>query len=353
MDSSTTWARVARLASEGHPATSLCWRGDDLVDWARGGATWTAERGFVAAGRSWGYGRLNAATTDPTGRWAVVHERTGTAGLLLRDGQVVRELHRSLYHADAYDYPVCLFSGPARRTLLAHCPDSYARLEIEDAETGERLTRSPARKEADFFHSRLAVSPGSRRLLSAGWVWHPWDAVVWFDLSAALGDPTLLDALEGASCSRNVCLAEESSAAWLDDDLLLLGGSGAPEDPEEAAWANREYPGPRLRPNGLAIYDTALRRYVASLELGYPPGAMMPVGPQHVVTFFQHPRLVSLASGKVVHEWADLATGEAVSSIVLDRPQPVLALDPPRARFAVGSPGGIDVVTIDVAKLPP
>ena len=347
-----SWFSQRHIDTAGRPAISLCWRGDELVDWVRGGDYWTADGLFVSASRSWGYGRFNAVAADSSGRWAVVHERTGTAAILLRDGEIVREIHRSPYHADAYLYPVCLFHGPGDRPLLAHCPESYARIEIDDAETGERLTRSTSRKEADFFHSRLAVSPGARRLASAGWVWHPCDAVVWFEIAAVLDDPTLLDNLQGATQSRNTSLAEESSAAWLDDDRILLGGSAEPEDPEEAAEIDREHAGPRLRPGGLAVYDIGLRAYVQSIELGYSPGRMMPVGQHHAVTFFQRPRLVSLQSRKVVHEWTDIDSGEETSSIAHDRPSPALALDPRRGRFAVGARDGIEIVALDVSALP-
>jgi len=313
-------------------ARSLCWQGDDLVDWSDG--------------------PLDAAVTDASGRWVVAHERLGTAARLLRDGQLVRELHRSSYQSHAFLYPACLFTGPDGRTLLAHCPDVYCRIEIDDAETGERLTRSDARRPPDFFHSRLVVSPGGKRLLSAGWVWHPLDAVVWFDIAAVLANPALLDALDGPPSARHVCLAEMSSAAWLDDDRAIIGASAEPEDPDEAAEFDRENPGPRLRPNGLAIYDVARVRCDASFELGYPPGTMMPVGRDHVVTFFEHPRLVSLVSGTVVHEWTAIDSGKLVSSIAHYLPASVLALDPARARFAVAAADGIDVVSIDPAALP-
>jgi hypothetical protein len=344
------WFERTRIATGDAPAKSLCWRGDDLVDWVRGGDHWTADGRFHSAQRDWGYDRFDGAVADPTGRWAVVHERTGTAGILLRDGKIVREIHRSPYHADAFLYPICLF-WRGDRVVIAHCPESYARIEIEDADSGDRLTRSTTRKEADIFHSRLAVSQGRKRLMSAGWVWHPWDAVIWFDIAAAVADPTLLDALDGSPLSRNVSIAEECSAAWLSDDRIVIGGSSEAEDPEEAAKIDREHPGPRLRPNGLAVYEISSRAYVQSVDLGYPPGTMMPVGPHHVVTFFRRPRLVALATGQIVHEWNDIDSGEAVSSIVRELPCPPLALDPIRARFAVTGKQGIDVITIDVAAL--
>ncbi len=77
----------------------------------------------------------------------------------------------------------------------------------------------------------------------------------------------------------------------------------------------------------------------------------MTAGPHHVVTFFRRPRLIALATGKIVHEWTDIDSGEAVSSIVRRLPRPPLALDPARARFAVAGKQGIDVITIDVVAL--
>ena len=334
-----SWFTRTRIETDA-PARSLCWRGDELVDWVRGGDRWTADGRFHPARVSWGYARFDGAITDPTGRWAFVHERTGTAGLLVRDEEIVREIHRSPYHADAYLYPACLFQRDDR-VVLAHCPDSYARIEFDDAETGERLTRSTTRKETDFFHSRLAVSPGGKRLMSAGWVWQPWDMVVWFDIAAAIADPARLDVCEGASGGVDVSVGEESSGAWLDDDHVLLGGSVDAEDAEDA----------RFQATGIAVFDLSARRYTRGVDLDEPAGTMMPAGPDHVVTFFGRPRLVSLTSGKVVHEWADIDSGHAVSSIVRDLPCPPLALDPARARFAVAGEQGIDVVTIEVRAL--
>lgn len=331
-------------------ARSLCWRDDALVDWVGGGNSWAMDGRFTSASRSWGYRRFNAVAADSTGHWALVHERTGTAGLLIHGGRIIREIHRSPYHADAFEYPACLFERSGR-VLLAHCPDNYARLEIDDAESGERLTKSTSRKEPDFFHSRLAVSPGGRTLLSAGWVWQPWDAVLWFDVDAAMRNPSTLDALNGPELSRNVCLSEESSAAWLDNDRLLIGGSSEPEDTEESAETDRQHPGPRLKPNSMAVFDIPTRNYTMAIELGHPPGRMMRAGPNHVLTFYKHPRLVSLQSREVILEWADIDSGEMVSSIVHDRPYPVLALDPLRGRFAVAGKDVIEVIELELSKL--
>jgi hypothetical protein len=164
---------------------SLCWRGDQLVDWVGGGRAFAPDGTETPARVIYSY-RFDAATASPDGRFAVIYERLGTKGLLLHDGQIVRELDRSFYHAAAYEYPVALFNGPDGRALLTHCPGNYCRIELEDAETGRPLTASADRKPSDFFHSRLAASPNGKRLLSAGWVWHPLSLVACFDVAQAL-----------------------------------------------------------------------------------------------------------------------------------------------------------------------
>jgi hypothetical protein len=85
---------------------SLCWRGDELVDWVGGGRAFAADGTERPARVIYGY-RFDAATASPDGRFAVIYERLGTKGLLLHDGRIVRELDRSFYHAAAYEYPRC------------------------------------------------------------------------------------------------------------------------------------------------------------------------------------------------------------------------------------------------------
>src|SRR5262245_23667309 len=106
----------------------------------------------------------------------------------------------------------------------------------------------------------------------------------------------------------------------MDGGRSISFGAAEAEDFEEAAAIDREYPGPRPRPTGLAVYNIGAHAYTRSVDLGYPPGTMMPAGPEHVVTFFRRPRIVSLTSGKVVHEWTYIDSGEAVSSIMHSLP---------------------------------
>jgi hypothetical protein len=345
---SPNWCHQVRIPTGKTILNSLSWRGDTLVDWAGGCATWEMDGKTTPVTKSWGY-PMNAAITDASGEWALVHQRTGTAGVLLHQGQYVREIHRSLYHAGAFEFPACLFTREGR-ALLAHCPQNYAQIEIDDALSGERLTANSSRETVDFFHSRLQISPGGTRLLSAGWVWHPLNAAVWFDVAAALRDPRTLDVLAGATNSRNVSLTEESSAAWLDDEHVLLGGGSEEEDEEEAAEADA-LDTCRPKPNAIAVVDATTGKCSAVIPLGHPPGKMLAVGKEHVLTFFKHPKLVSLRSREVIHEWPEIDSGTVTSSIVTDQPYPVMALDVEHSRFAILGKEAIDVVQIDPQAL--
>lgn len=318
------------------------WSGDTLIDWAAGGSTYQLDGSRTGASVRYAY-PFDAATTLPGSDHAVIYQRRGTKGLLLENGKIVRELNRSFYHASVYEYPVCLARHGAR-TLLIHCPEQYNHLEIEDAETGEKLTPRTA-EPADCFHSRLQASPDGTRLLSAGWLWHPHDAVVHFDIAESLRRPEHLNELDGCTpTSRHIGLAEESSACWQTDTTFLLAASTEPEDPEEAAEAGTA---PRLLPCGIAVYDVVARTILSSCVLDEPPGTIMPVGSTHAIAFYKHPRLIRLSDGAVEHTWPGVDSGLQTSSILVKDLPPTLALDPASTRFAIVQPDGIHVVALE------
>jgi hypothetical protein len=62
---------------------SLCWRGDQLIDWVSGGRVFAADGTEQPAKVRYAY-RFDTATASPDGRFAVINEKLGTKGLLLR-----------------------------------------------------------------------------------------------------------------------------------------------------------------------------------------------------------------------------------------------------------------------------
>lgn len=174
-----------------HRPRALQWNGDALLACA-GGSIHTLDGSTSHVDRRYAYA-FDAVATLPGSDLSVIYTRLRTKGRVIRDCEEIREIDRSDYQAEAYEYPVALGRLPTGREVLVHCPEAYNRLEVEDLATGERLTAGAQRQPCDFFHSRLQVSPDGRWLLSAGWVWHPLDRIEVFDLAKAMTDPGHLD----------------------------------------------------------------------------------------------------------------------------------------------------------------
>lgn len=282
--------------------TAMAWVGERLVDVAGG---WRplyprlAERHFAAYGP-----QFDAAVSSPAGDLCALVASAGTAGLLLdHNGHVVRELHRSWYHADAYRYPVALFTLPDGSTGIVHCPDRYSRLEAEIASSGRRLTDREG-TSADIFHSRLSVSSDGTRLLSAGWLWHPWGSLHVFDLARALNRPEGLDGNGDVYDLRGLVQAEVAGACFLDLDVAV-STSSEENDPE----------GPNdLGPNEMARWSPAQGRFLWRHAHDTSPGDLVALG-DDVLALNGHPRLYSGATGELIAAWPDLTTGESWSSI--------------------------------------
>lgn len=322
---------------------SLVWSGDELVDWAGGGARYGLDGSTRRSSVNYAY-RFDTAVTSNDGRFSVIYERTGTKGLVLREGEILREINRSFYQAHVYEYPICIWTRVDGRTLMAHCPEGYSQIDINDVETGERLTESSERKFVDFFHSRLQVNPGGTRLLSAGWVWHPIDCVQFLDIPRKRQDTGSLDKGWEASINKfHMGFIEECAACWQTDDRLIVAAGREEEPPEDD-----ENHGDALclHPNGVVVYDIPNNTCVHSIQLPQPAGTVMPVGEDSVVAFYEHPRLISLVDGEILQEWPNIPSGKQLSSIIRDYRPPPMALDPANRRFAVVQDDKIHVVTL-------
>lgn len=277
----------------------------------------------------WGW-PFDAAVQSPSGSYAVIFERLGTKGLLVDSGKRVRELNRSYYHASTYEYPVVLFEDADGRTLIAHCPNEYNRIEIDDVVTGERLTSASEGESYDMFHSRLAVSPGGTRLLSSGWVWHPLDAVSTWSIADALSDGRTLDTF-GPPESADIL--DLSSATFIDEDRILI--CSGDED-----WEVASFP-----PGSLGVYNLATLQFESVVKVEETVGTMMWLGDGLVVGFYESPKVFDIATGQVVHRWPDFSSGTQTSSIIhYLKDLPTIACDVAQRRFAVTSESGIDVI---------
>jgi len=322
-------ATESRLPANG--VRSLVWDGESVVDWVSGGKRYRLNGDIVSASVRYAY-RFDAAVSLVDSNFSVIYTRFGTKGLLLNEGRVVRELNRSFYHADVYEYPIVLFRLPSGREVVAHCPDDYCRLDIEDLATGEVLTRSSSRKPSDIFHSRLSVSPNGRFLVSSGWLWHPVDCVRGYDVVAALEDPTHLD---GAGIGLDA-FAEESSSTFFRDGRLAVALKGD-IDSDEGPTSQGE-----LRTVVLGDFsETTVVSPVGRL------GTIAAVGTGHVLALYEHPRLIDVHTGIEVLSWPHINSGTQTSSIVMsEMSMPVTAVDTGGRRFAIADAEGITVIQL-------
>nr|WP_295876853.1 hypothetical protein [uncultured Chitinophaga sp.] len=305
-------------------AETISWRRNDLVDWASGekiygAGEWPQQRLHYAYD-------FDAAITSADGQYALIFAKQGTKGLLLKNGQMLREVNRSYYQAGVYEYPAVFFVAPNGRTYLAHCPEAYCQLDFEDVETGEVITRVEGRHPDDYFYSRLEVSADNRWLISKGWVWHPWDMVAAFNIEACIHDPLLLD-----SCRKNPDVnAEIGVAGFINNHEVLIGAIGDGElmdDEAENAAA--------LRPGQLAVWNLETNQLSAPVTVNGLFGNIFPIDDTYTWDLAGSPRIINYRTGEVVDQLPELLISAQVSSIIHHIEAPQIACHPERNMIAV------------------
>ncbi|WP_110515071.1 hypothetical protein [Herpetosiphon llansteffanensis] len=338
---------------------SLTWHNNRLIDWLDGMSyqlDGTSER-FHA-----GYDKeYDSAIQSPSGNLAVIYQRLGTQAMLIDRHKPVRKLTRDPYHAEIYEYPVVFLQVSKEPELLIHCPTRYLKLEVEAARTGrtrlapgtsfiKRLrlwfSESDGRNPEDMFHSRLAISPGGTWLLSAGWIWHPYETVVLYPIAEALANPALLDTSTFDFGYPRV--ADISAAAFVNDQVLMLISGEYPEDDGEVPEYHDD-PLFHSGPYSIGIYDLVNRHYRSVVKAEETVGTIMPLTERYLLGFYEHPKLFDGTIGKIIQRWPELNTGTQTSSLLM-KPElipPPIAFDQANQRFAVADEKGITVIELD------
>lgn len=312
--------------------SSLCWVEDYLVDYVGGLGTFHLDGTKTNSKISFG-GLFDKAISTADGKYAVIYQTLGTKALLLKQEKILRELNRSYYCAEAFEYPIT-FLTINDKVCIAHCPDEYNIIEIDEVETGIRLT-DKERPQHDFFQSRLQINPNQKMLLSAGWIWHPIDAIELYDLSESVSYPKIIRPFFEDTI-KDLGLWEINNAVFIDDKKLLLSGTGNIEEED----SNEEM--------FIVIYDLENFKIVSKAKILEPTGLLMPINERFAVGFFDYPKVFDLNSGEIVHKWSDILTDKRNSSIIwhIDNFSKI-AIDRNYKRFAVGTKNTIEVVVLD------
>src|SRR5579871_4598357 len=121
------------LLAEG--VKSLVWQGGKLMDWVSGDVEYDLSGTKRGPTVFYPY-RFDAAVVSPSGRFVALYERLGTKAIIMGPDGLFREINRSYYHAHVYEYPILFFRLADGREALAHCPEEYCDLQIEDPATG-------------------------------------------------------------------------------------------------------------------------------------------------------------------------------------------------------------------------
>ena len=279
--------------------------------------------------------RFNGSKNVQEGKYRVLYERRGCKGLLLKEGALIREINRSYYHADHYEYPVCLWERSNGQVCVIHCPESYDRLEIEDFETGERLSHHPERDPSDIFHSHLEVSADGRYLLNGAWVWHPWCIQQVYDLEACVADPLLLD---GEGCGPQTD-SDIASVCFFGESRLMVISSFEDVDEEEDAF---DFP-----PRHAGIFQLPENRLLWKQGLKTPL-ELVPINEHFAWSLYGHVGLYDLKAGKLLEHVPDLLSPWSTGPFGEVKPGQSAAMSKDRTILALASDMQLDIITASV-----
>jgi hypothetical protein len=287
----------------GYPRT-IAWLGPGLMDWVQNWCYDLAEPRDPQITRSFGFD-FDRAIASADGRYAFVYKARGTKGILLKEGEELREINRSYYHAGTYEYPAA-FVTVDDVTYLVHCPLNYCQLDFENVETGELVTNIPGREPSDMFHSRLEVSPAGGYFMSKGWYWHPLDVVRVYDIRACLLNPLLLDGAWELSPDTG---AEVSMACFITEQHILLGSSN------EESMRDEDDP-EVLPPSHLVLWDFQADTFAPALPVPPAVGNLFPLDEKRVWDLYKYPKILSVETGEVLDKLEDVDTGLQNTSII-------------------------------------
>lgn len=281
---------------------TICWFDNSVFDWASAGKKYTLD-GNVNELYRYTFGFGDTAITSSDGRYVFIYQKLGTKGLLLKNGEILREINRSYYCAEVYEYPA-VFVTIDKSTFLVHCPLKYCRLDFEDVETGQIVTDSQDRNPSDYFHSRLEISPNGKYLMSKGWFWHPWDGIRLFDIEKCINTPELLDKSEiYPNVGTEIC-----TASFIDDSKVLIGSSDEEEINDELLE--------NLPQGHIAIWNVELNQISTPVKVNTEFGNLYAINEKFAWDIFKFPKIINLETGEIVVKDESLSSGLQKSSII-------------------------------------
>jgi hypothetical protein len=309
---------------------TICWKDNMIVDWAAG-KTYSLDGNVKQFGYSYAFG-FDSAISSTNGDYVFIYQKLGTKGLLLKNGEILREINRSYYCANYYEFPAA-FITLENKTYLIHCPIAYNQLDFEDVENGEIVTNIQNRKPQDKFHSRLEISPNGTYLMSKGWVWHPLDNIMVFNIKECINNPLLLD---GPQFNPDVGV-EVCTASFIDDNTIIIGSSDEVIDDDNIE---------KLPPKHICLW------YLKTGELSKPVkvkedfGNLFAINLNQVWDLFCFPKIIDINTGEIIEKNDKINSGKQQSSIISNTDSfPSIIFNRNTAQIAIRANEKIEVLT--------
>lgn len=325
---------MQRQTIEAKQISSLSWSVDSLIDWTSAGKQYFP-KDQKNNGIYYFTFPFDRAITSEDGIYAVIYQNLGTKGVLLKNGKILREINRSFYQAEVYDYPVAFAKLNDGRTILIHCPEDYCQIEFDDVETGGRLTNHPDRTPSDFFHSRFEVSPDNQTLLSKGWAWHPYDFVECFNITECIENPLLLDKSKlNPDVDAEIC-----TASFITNNMVLIGSPNLGEP-------FNENPTEKLRNGQIATWDLKTNTISNIIQPAFPIGGhLIAIDDTFAWELLGHPKIINYRTGEIVEEIKEIHSGRQISSIIhhLEK-EPLIAINRATKQIAICNENGIEIL---------
>ena len=325
---------IKRTTIEANSPKSLCWTNDELTDWVTGGTTYD-KNGKKDNSIYYLANDFDSVKSSKDGTYFIAYQRLGTKGVILKNNKILREINRSFYHANVYEYPLAIITLPNGKEALIHCPNEYWKLEVEDLETGEILTQKD-RAFIDIFHSRIESS--SKYLLSAGWVWHPLDILCIYKITDILNHS---DEITKHDIGPDIGV-EISSARFFGGQKVIMSSLK-----DELFNDDKTV----LQPSSIGIYDPENQIIQKQIKVAGEFGNVVGINDDFALDLFDYPKIINLNTGKIEEKIEDIYCGKQNSSIIhhLDN-LPQIAIHSDNSKIAITTDIGIEILEIEIGK---
>jgi len=311
---------------------TIDWFENNVIDWNSAGTQYL-ENGETKQLKKYHFGFVcDGSITSENGEYVLIYQKLGTKGLLLKNGELLREINRSYYQSSVYEFPATFLTFK-NRTYLVHCPFGYNQIDFEDAETGKIVTNIPERKPQDIFHSRLEVSPDNKNLISKGWAWHPIDVIELFNIEKCFENPNLLD--KGNNIPN--VNAEISSASFIDNDKILVRAS-------QEGWADEETD--LIKDGQIATWNFKTGEILNPVTIDSEIGNVFAIDERKCWDLYGYPKIIDLKSGKVIDKIEEIDSGKQGSSIIHHLADlPKVAFNRKTKQIAIAKDNTIEILT--------